>query len=411
MRIAMILLAFPELSETFVLNQITDMLRRGHDVQIFAFSRRYVSRDAIHGDIERFGLLQRTRYIGHRQIKKKKYRAVAIFLDAVRSFLRSPKKALALLTARKHAPQQWAFRFVPLVCALMETKKFDVLHCQFGTLGIIGAMCKETDIFQGSVVVSFRGADITRGIQGHGEELYSYIGHHVDRLLPVCNYFADKLIAHDCPEEKISVLRSGIDLDDFPYSERSHPENGVIRFLSVCRLVEKKGLWYSLQAFSKVYQHHPNARFTIVGDGPLLAKLRELVTALGITHVVHFEGRKSREQLLDYYRNHHLFVGASVTSESGEMEGIPNALKEAMACGMPVISTFHSGIPELVVPGESGILVPEKDVAKLAEAMRRLLEQPETWVNMAKKARKVIEDQYDLKLLNDRLETIYTQVC
>ena len=101
------------------------------------------------------------------------------------------------------------------------------------------------------------------------------------------------------------------------------------------------------------------------------------------------------------------FILASSTSRDGDMEGIPVVLMEAQACGMPVVSTLHSGIPEVVLDGESGVLVPEGDVDALTERLQYLVEHPELWPEMGRRGRKLVEQKYDIKMLNSRLVRIY----
>jgi len=103
-------------------------------------------------------------------------------------------------------------------------------------------------------------------------------------------------------------------------------------------------------------------------------------------------------------------LAPSITSQNGDQEGIPTTLMEAMACGLPVLSTFHSGIPELVQDGQSGFLVPERDVEALAEKLEHLLNHQECWSEMGLAGRKFVEANHDINKLNDRLVEIYEQL-
>ena len=106
-----------------------------------------------------------------------------------------------------------------------------------------------------------------------------------------------------------------------------------------------------------------------------------------------------------------VLVAASVTAKSGDQEGIPNAVKEGMALGLPVVSTRHSGIPELVDDGSNGLLVPERDADALAAAFRTLLANPGLWATMGHSAREKVEREYDIEKLNDRLEQHYARIA
>ena len=118
-------------------------------------------------------------------------------------------------------------------------------------------------------------------------------------------------------------------------------------------------------------------------------------------------GALEQDEYLKIYQEARIFVLPSVTASKGDEEGTPVVLMEAQATGLPVISTFHSGIPEVVIHGKSGFLVPEKDVDALAERLEYLIEHPEIWPEMGKEGRKFVEKKYDIKKLNQQLVEIY----
>ena len=112
-------------------------------------------------------------------------------------------------------------------------------------------------------------------------------------------------------------------------------------------------------------------------------------------------------QIVRIYNESHIFILACVTANDGQQEGIPNVLKEAMACGLPVVSTYHSGIDELVVDNEAGFLAPEKDVEALVGKLRYLIEHPKTWAETGQNARAAVEENFNSKRLSETLESIY----
>jgi colanic acid/amylovoran biosynthesis glycosyltransferase len=128
-----------------------------------------------------------------------------------------------------------------------------------------------------------------------------------------------------------------------------------------------------------------------------------LVRELGMSNAVRIVGAGTREEVARSMRAAHLVVAPSVTADDGDMEGIPVALMEAMASGVPVVATRHSGIPELVCHGVSGVLVPERDVKALAAAIQQLVERPQQWLALTRAARQTVEQLHDVEVLNDRL--------
>jgi len=118
-------------------------------------------------------------------------------------------------------------------------------------------------------------------------------------------------------------------------------------------------------------------------------------------------GWKTHEEVKRLLEESHVLVAPSLTSQNGDQEGIPNAIKEAMASGLPVISTFHSGIPELVSDGVSGLLVPERDVTAIANALAYLISHPEVCEEMGRAGRRRVEQEFDTNILNKQLEELY----
>jgi colanic acid/amylovoran biosynthesis glycosyltransferase len=128
---------------------------------------------------------------------------------------------------------------------------------------------------------------------------------------------------------------------------------------------------------------------------------------LGIGERVRFLGWQSQEQVREALERADLLIAASVTAENADEEGIPNVLKEAMAVGVPVVSTRHGGIPELVEDGVSGVLVPERDPEALAAQLAELAAHPERRAELAAAGRVRVERDYDIERLNDRLVTLF----
>jgi colanic acid/amylovoran biosynthesis glycosyltransferase len=147
--------------------------------------------------------------------------------------------------------------------------------------------------------------------------------------------------------------------------------------------------------------------YTILGDGPLRDELQAMVSVLELEGRVHLPGTATHPAVIEQFGRSHVLLAPSVVAESGDQEGIPNAIKEGMAVGLPIVTTNHSGIPELVQDGITGWLVPERDAEALAAAVRRIAEAPEACVPVAVAARRAVEQDYDIERLNDRLVKRY----
>ena len=147
--------------------------------------------------------------------------------------------------------------------------------------------------------------------------------------------------------------------------------------------------------------------YTIIGDGPLRENLEGLARDVAANVRVRFAGWLQQEEVIHTLRTAHLLLAPSVTADDGDQEGTPVAILEALASGMPVISTWHSGIPEIVQDGISGRLVPERDAASLGEAIDELAGAPERWLSMGQAGRSYVEQYHDINQLNDELVKFY----
>ncbi|MDA2918271.1 glycosyltransferase [Desulfobacterota bacterium AH_259_B03_O07] len=198
------------------------------------------------------------------------------------------------------------------------------------------------------------------------------------------------------------------DLDEFKFKDRKL-DSGVLKLITVARLAEKKGYEYSIKAVANLIRANSGIKieYIIIGDGPSKGSLETLITKLGIERNVKLLGEFTRDQILKLYGEAYIFILPSVTANDNEQEGISVVLMAAQAVGLPTISTFHSGIPEVVMDGESGFLVPERDINAISAKLDYLIRHPDRWGSMGRYGRKLIEERYDIKMLNSKLVRIY----
>lgn len=200
-------------------------------------------------------------------------------------------------------------------------------------------------------------------------------------LIAPSRYLANRLISVGAPPRKTVVIPFGVTV-----SQKSKPRSrDIVRFLSVGRLVDKKAPVKTLLAFAELATVHNNVEMVIVGAGPLEKTCRETVQQLGLAKKVNLLGEVEHDRVLNLMSEADVFVQHSVTAPNGDEEGLPVSILEAMASGLPVISTKHSGIPEAVVDGETGFLVDEGDVSAMAAKMGLLVAQPELIDNLGQR--------------------------
>lgn len=259
--------------------------------------------------------------------------------------------------------------------------------------------------------VSFRGNDAT-AFPKKRENLIQLknLFRTADLFFPVCDHLKQRIIQLGCPEKKIRVLYGGLDLERFEYYTRKVAPQENIRFLAIGRFVEKKGFDHLIQAFAKVRKLHKNITLTLIGKGPYEKEYQLLIKKFNLRQSVEITSWVDYQNIQKEYYSSHIFCAPSCTDRNGNEEGIPNTLKEAMATGMPVISTTHAGIPELVTDNVSGLLVPERSVDDLAKAMTSLIEHPEKWEKLGKNARKKVESDFNLEIQLKKQKEFYDEI-
>jgi colanic acid/amylovoran biosynthesis glycosyltransferase len=410
MKIAFIVNQFPALSETFILNQITGLLDRGHEVDIYAYRPR--NDPAVHADVERYNLLKRTYYmtIYASMPRNKIHRLIKGIGRIAIDLHKKPVTVLNSLNFLKFGKSAASLEILYQIPPFLDEGPYDIVHCHFGPLGYLGIILKAVGAVHGQIVTTFRGYDISSYIKRNGEHTYDMLFEKGNLFLCVSEQIKGILINLGCDEQKIIVHRSGVHISDSRLSP-CHPKiDDKLRLLTVARLVEKKGVQYGIQSVAKLLKRYPNITYKVAGDGYLKNTLQRLIEELNVSKNVILLGWQPQEQIRELLQEADILLAPSVTSQKGDREGIPGAIVEALARGLPVLSTRHSGIPEVIQDGESGLLVPEGDTEALVEKLEYLIEHPELWAEMGRKGRKYVEEHYDIDKLNDRLVEIYQRL-
>jgi len=286
----------------------------------------------------------------------------------------------------------------------------DVVHIHFGVPGLM--LRHITHRLKLPVLVSFYGYDLSQTPQLLGEDVYKRNGLFENGQIFTAegNCARQRLIELGCPENKAYLLRIGIDLKKNTFKPRKLLGTHETPKILFCgRFVEKKGLLYAIRAVGKVKDSGHNFSFDILGDGPQRKAAEQLVSDLQLGSFVRFHGIVSYEEFIRHCYNCHVFLAPSVTAQvTRETEGgAPTVLLEAQSTGMPVVATYHADIPEVVLDGKSGFLVPERDTDLLAKAITTLLRHPEHWHEMGEHGRRHIEQQHDNQKVIQNLESLY----
>jgi colanic acid/amylovoran biosynthesis glycosyltransferase len=408
LRVGVVLGGFPNLSETFVLDQITGLLDRGHDLTIFA--ARPLGAPIRHEAVDAYRLLDRTRYYFSGWSTPRELGA-----RSARAFARSPTATAARLfrslDPRRSRDPLTTLGTWPLAAAMLDGPRFDVVLAHFGTNAALAQEVRDLGVFEAPLVSTFLGKDLSVQIRRAGAGYYRRLFERGEVMLSVSEHYKERLISLGCPADRVRVHRLGVDTQGFRFTERRLDAGQPVRFLSICRLVEKKGLEFGLHAMALLRHDTPAFAWDIAGDGPLRASLEALARQLGLHDRVRFHGPVQRSRARELLSSAHVCLAPSVTATDGDQEGLPVTIIEAMACGLPVVSTMHSGIPEAVRDGTTGYLVPECDPPALANALARIARESDRWPALGRSARAIVEAEFDVHRLNDRLSALLVETA
>jgi len=287
-----------------------------------------------------------------------------------------------------------------------------LLHFGYGMLAVAEVeRCQahhlHADFAAGSATLALIAARLTGkpfSFAAHANDLFAHPSLLREKLaaarfaVPISDYNRRHLLAlngDDSALNKLHVIHCGLELEQFPYAPRSLTSTRPL-IVGVGRLIEKKGFRYLIEACRLLVESGFELECQIVGSGPLQADLQAQIEQSRLSDRVSLLGALPQEQVRALLRQAAVFVLPCVPAADGDQDGIPVALMEAMALGVPVISTAISGIPELIEDGVSGWLTPPCDAAALARALRRLLTHPEQADALARVARAIIEREFDV---------------
>ena len=294
-------------------------------------------------------------------------------------------------------------------CKLQQRYQGDLIHAHFGFTAYKLMLLKH--FMRIPMVVTFGGTDLaSHAVRPKTGDLYRVLFDVVEQLVAVSEDLRQSAIQLGCPPDKIITIHRGVDTGAFQFADRASDGERELRILMVSRLSKKKGHLEAVAALAGLPEDVGNWHLSIVGSGPEEAAIREDVRGKGLEEKVTFTGNLPIEDV------HRLMVGSdillhpSLTPKDGDREGIPNALMEGQATGLPVISTRHGGIPELVVDGETGLLVGEYETAALTDALRQLLTSRETRLRLGAAGRKRIVAEFSLGQQAERYLEIYREL-
>ena len=303
------------------------------------------------------------------------------------------------------------FGFAPLFIRRIKAVDPVLVHAHFGPDGVLALPIARA--LRVPLIVTFGGYDATVTRESIPYPFYN--SHHIyfrreaslkqeaALFIAVSDFIKRKLVDRGFPPDRVIVHYRGID------TRAMQPDPEVSRqpiVMFVGRLVEVKGVEYLIRAMKEVQSQVKDARLVIVGDGPLRSELEKLAHEEDLTDC-HFAGWQSYEEVGRWLKKARVLCAPSVAVSSGAEEGLSNAILEAMACGLPVVSFYSGGNPEGIVHGETGFLAPERDVAQLSAYITQLLKDEDLWNEFSQAALSRARSHFDVFQQTQKLEEIY----
>jgi colanic acid/amylovoran biosynthesis glycosyltransferase len=398
-KVAYLMSRFPEITETFILYEMLEQERLGNTVEIYPLLRQYppvvhpeAAAATLRAHFEPFVSAAILRANWH-YLRRRPRAYFAAMAEVLRGTFGSPRFFLGALV---FLPKSVRFAYQ------MERIGVTHMHAHFATHATLSAM------------IIHRLTGIPFSFTAHGHDV------HCDRrmlgeklaaaafAITVCDYNRE-LMAREFGEhlrDKIHVIHCGVDTEYFR-PPRELPPPMPLRIASVASLLEVKGHTYLVEACRLLREHGIAFHCDLVGEGDLKLQIEAQIAAAGLQDAFTLHGAQPRSEILRLLQQAHIKVLPSVPTSVGSREGIPVALMEAMACGLPVVSSRLSGIPELVEDGVSGILIEPRDAFALAQGIERLARDPDLRARMGAAGRRRVLRDFSLAANTARLSTLF----
>ncbi|CCF84307.1 putative colanic acid biosynthesis glycosyl transferase [Nitrolancea hollandica Lb] len=305
-------------------------------------------------------------------------------------------------------------RHLPFLVEHAARCQAQVLHSHFGNIGWLNlSVAKRARVKH---VVTFYGLDLSylprQDPRWHHR--YAALFSQVDRILCEGPFMARSIVNLGCPAYKIRVHHLGINTDEIAWIPRKWNPLEPLRVLIAATFREKKGIPLALEALGRL-QHEVPLAITIIGDAGNNARdqaekqqILQIIERHNLLPKLRMLGYQPHSVLFEEAYQHHVFLSPSITSSDGDTEGgAPVTIIEMAATGMPVVSTVHCDIPEVIDHRRTGLLAKERDIDGLVVQLKWLLDHPDQWQAMTAAARHHVDVEFNARVQGARLATIY----
>lgn len=401
-KIAYIMSRFPHLPETFILREMIALENLGWNIVLYPLVIQH--QKVIHSDAGDW--VKRAQNIS--------WFSLDVIFSNIKKILKSPKKYFYVffkMIKGNSSSLEFLIRAILIfpkavrIAESIQRQSILHIHAHYATHPALAAW----------IIHEFTGISYSVTVHAHdifvNKTMLDVKLREADSIVAISEYNRDYLIAQlgDWIDNKIKIIHCGINLDLY----QPHPLLGLhvdkLEIISIGSLQPYKGQAFLIEACSILKRDGIPFRCRIIGGGERYTALKNLISTYGLEDDVNLLGPRTQEEILKILPTANCYVQPSIITSTGKMEGIPVAIMEAMACGVPVIATAISGIPELVINGETGLLISPEDADKLAVALKSIFINMDEALKRSIKARELVSNQFDLQKNTQKLSVLFHQ--
>lgn len=398
MKIAYIVNTFPQLSEAFFVNQIVDLIERGHDVRIFALKK---GNEPFHEKVYEYNLISNLLYSPSFFLLKNK---VVAFIKYLFSHKKNAFKIIKFLLIKSKSTNWESIYWVDsLLC-----EKFDVIHAHFGNNGVTISDFKKCGLLENvKLLTTFHGYDLqpSSGYLKGYSQLKKFCKHYTVNSL----YTKDIVESLGFEKSSITILPVGVDTDYFKPIE-SKKDKSLFNIIFIGRLVAFKAPDILLRICAELKNQGFDIKCTIIGNGSLKPQLEEMTKKMGLTDIIEFKGGLTQGEVMTTMMKSDLLLLPGITDSSGRAENQGLVVQEAQALELPVIVSDAGGMKEGVQAGITGFVVKEKDIPAFVDKIIYLIHNSDKAKEMGENGRQFVLKNFNTKVLGEKLELIYDSI-
>ncbi len=404
MKTAVVAYYFPVVSETFVINHVNSLIESGHEVTVFSFNPKPPA-TVQHPQWHQHNLAQHTVY--GTGLPKSFLHRIRLFTSLFyRQVIRQKKTGLlSTLNIFRFGKDALSLKLFLQAQLFLRQNEFDIIHCHFGNAGNDVQKLQQAGLLKGKIVVSFHGVELRDESIVKSNKGYAGVFQYCHRIVANSGYTYRQLAGLGCPPQKlVTVPVAASDL--FQKTNRHHRRKApLFTVLTIARLDEVKGHCYSIEAIRILKEkYNLPVAYHLVGDGALRPALEKQVAELQLQDSITFFGARSQDQLPAYLSACDVFLLPSLLETQGLV------LIEAQMMELPVVASNTGGIPDSMVDGETGLLVPPKDPEAIAEALYKLYANQALRTQFGKAGKKFAAENFSASSITARMNATYRQL-